>query len=127
MSSIETGDEGSVDGTRAPTEGPVLIHVWLVDREQEGVAVQQLQKMLAEVVSAPGFVSARLLESADRGSIAAVVEMQTVEDRQRLRQRPDVRETLDHLPGAINMVLSLYHQVDSFQASSASSGDTSHD
>jgi hypothetical protein len=46
------------------------------------------------------------------------VEMRSVEDRQRLEQLPDVRETLHHLHGTANMVirLRLYHEVGSFRA-----------
>jgi hypothetical protein len=52
-----------------------------------------------------------MLESADRSSIAAFVEMKSVEDRQRLEELAPVRETLDHLPGTVNVVLRLYHEV----------------
>jgi hypothetical protein len=55
-------------------------------------------------------------KSADRSSIAALVEMQSVEDRQRLEQLPAVRETLDYLPGTVNIVLKLYHEVAAYQA-----------
>jgi hypothetical protein len=64
----------------------------------------------------PGFVSARVLESADGSSIAAFVEMQTVEDRQRLEQLASVRDALDHLPGTVNVVLRLYHEVATYPA-----------
>ena len=92
-------------------ESPVLIHIWDVDPAQEGYAAQHLDKMFGEIAADPGFVSARVLESADRSSIAAFVEMQSVEDRQRLEQLAAVRETLDHLPGTVNVVLTLYHEV----------------
>ena len=97
------------DGVAA--ESPVLIHVWAVDPARQGVAVQSLGKMLGEVASDPGFVSARVLESADENSLAVLLEMRTVEDRQRLEQLPVVRETLDHLAGTVNVVLRLYRQV----------------
>jgi hypothetical protein len=92
-------------------ESPVLIHIWDVDPEKEGHAAQHLEKMFGEIAADPGFVSARVLESADGSSIAAFVEMQSVEDRQRLEQLAAVRETLDHLPGTVNVVLKLYHEV----------------
>jgi len=97
-------------------ESPVLIHVWEVDPSQEGVAVQHLEKMFGEIGTDPGFVSARVLESVDRNSIAAVVEMRSVEDRKRLEQLPEVRETLDHLRGTINIIIRLYHEVAAFHA-----------
>jgi len=61
-----------------------------------------------------GFVAARVLESGDRTSIAAIVEMRTAEDRQRVEQLPDVRETLHHLHGTANIVIRLYHEVAAF-------------
>lgn len=116
MSSTETRREPSEEGRHSPVEGPVLIHVWLVDPAQRELAVQHLRNMLGGIVSEPGFVSARMLQSVDGSSIAAAVEMRTVEDRQRLGQLPQVRETLDHLPGTINVMLRLYHQVEAYHA-----------
>jgi hypothetical protein len=97
-------------------ESHVLIHIWDVDPAQEGHAARHLDKMFGEMTAEPGFVSAKVLESADHASIAAFVEMQTVEDRQRLEQNPAVRETLDDLPGTVNVVLRLYHEVVSYKA-----------
>jgi hypothetical protein len=97
-------------------ESPLLVHIWAVDPANEGVAAQHLDKMFGEVATDPGFISARVLESADRASIAAFVEMRSVEDRQRLEQLPAVRETLDHLPGTVNVVLRLYHEVEAYHA-----------
>jgi hypothetical protein len=97
-------------------ESPTLVHIWHVDPANEGVAVEHLDKMFSELTADPGFVSAKVLESADRSSIAALVEMQSVEDRKRLEHLPAVRETLDHLPGAVNVVLRLYHEVLAYHA-----------
>jgi hypothetical protein len=97
-------------------ESPILIHIWDVDPTREGLAAQRLEKMFGEIAADPGFVSARVLESADRSSIAAFVEMQSVEDRQRLEHLAPVRETLDHLPGTVNVVLRLYHEVVTYHA-----------
>ena len=95
-------------------ESPVLIHVWVVDPAQQAVAVTNLGKMLGDVASDPAFVSARVLESADRTSLAVLLEMRTAADRQRLEQLPVVRETLDHLAGTVNVVLKLYRQVEAY-------------
>ena len=73
--------------------------------------------MFGQIATDPGFVSARVLESPDRTSLAAFVEMRTVEDRQRLEQLPDVRDTLHHQHGAANLVIRLYHQVDAYNGS----------
>jgi hypothetical protein len=97
-------------------ESPVLIHVWEVDPAEETAAVQRLDEMFGEIVKDPGFVSARVLESADRTSVAAIVEMRSVADRQCLEQLPDVRETLHHLHGTANMVIRLYHELGTYRA-----------
>jgi hypothetical protein len=97
-------------------ESPVLIHVWDVDPAQEGAATASLDVMFAQLVKDPGFVSARVLESADHESIAAVVEMRSVEDRRRIEQLPEIRQTLDHLHGTANIVIRLYHEVSAYHA-----------
>jgi hypothetical protein len=97
-------------------ESPVLVHVWEVDPAEEAAAVQRLNEMFAEVVKDPGFVSARVLETADQVSIAVIMEMRSAEDRRRLEQLPEVRETLHHLQGTANMVIRLYHEVGSYSA-----------
>ncbi len=99
------------------TEGPVLIHVWEVDPTEESSNVQRLDELFVrQIATDPGFVSARILVSDGRTSIAAVIEMRSVEDRQRIQQLPEVRETLDHLHGAANIVLRLYEQVKAYNA-----------
>jgi len=95
-------------------ESPVLIHVWDVDPAEEAAAVGRLEEMFAMLINDPGFVSARVLEGSDRTSIAAVVEMRSVEDRQRAEQLPEVREILDHLHGTANILIKLYHEVGSY-------------
>jgi hypothetical protein len=97
-------------------ESPLLVHIWDVDPAKQGVAAQHLDTMFGEVAADPGFLSARVLESADGSSIAAIVEMQSAEDRQRLEQLPAVRETLDHLPGTVNVVLRLYQEIAAYPA-----------
>jgi hypothetical protein len=92
-------------------ESPVLVHVWGVDPAEAAAAEGRLETMFGELTKDPGFVSARVLESTDRTSIAALVEMRTVEDRQRLERLPEVREVLDHLHGTANIVIRLYQQV----------------
>ncbi len=83
----------------------------------ESTAVQRLEELFAdEITTDPGFVSARILESDDRTSLAAVIEMRSVEDRRRIEQLPEVRDTLDHLHGAANLVLRLYRQVKTYGA-----------
>ena len=97
-------------------ESPLLVHVWEVDPAEEGVAVRRLDELFTGVITDPGFVSARVLESGDRTSVAAIIEMRSSEDRQRLEQVPEVRDTLDNLPGTANVVVRLYHETASYRA-----------
>jgi hypothetical protein len=97
-------------------ESPVLVHVWEVDPAEEGTAVQRLNEMFGEIAKDPGFVSARVLETPDQTSVAAIVEMRSPEQRQRLEQLPAVRETLHHLHGTANLVIRLYSEVASYGA-----------
>jgi hypothetical protein len=96
------------------SESPVLVHVWEIDPADEAVAVRHLEAMFDQIAKDPGFVSARVLASDDHTSIAAIVEMRSVDDRQRLEQLPDVRDTLHHLHGAANLVIRLYNEVGSY-------------
>ena len=98
------------------SESPVLIHVWEIDPAEEGAAVRRLDQMFSEIVKDPGFVSGRVLQTDDKTSIAAVVEMRSVEDRQRLEQSPNVRESLQHLHGAANLLIRLYTEVGAYRA-----------
>ena len=97
-------------------ESPVLVHVWEIDPAEEALGVRSLNEMFSEIVKDPGFVSGRVLETADQTSIAAIVEMRSMEDRQRLEQLPDVRETLHHLHGTANIVIRLYNEVGAYSA-----------
>ena len=97
-------------------ESPVLVHVWEVDPEEEAAARQRLDEMFGEIVKDPGFVSARVLQTADMTSIAAIVEMRSADDRQRIEQLPDVRETLHHLHGTANLLIRLYNEVGTYGA-----------
>ena len=97
-------------------EGPVLIHVWDIDPADDAAAIKRLEEMFGEIVSDPGFVSARVLESPEQTSIAAFIEFRTVEDRQRMEQLPNVRETLHHLHGTANIVIRLYHEVEAYHS-----------
>jgi hypothetical protein len=93
-------------------QSPVLLHIWSVEPEAEAALVEQLGEMLRHVSDDPGLVSARILASPDRRSVAALVEMRSAEDRERLEALPEVRETLNKLQeGAYNLIITLYHEV----------------
>ena len=97
------------------SEGPVLIHIWMVDPTQQAPAIDRLEDLFArQIATDPGFVSARILQSHDRDSIATVIEMRSAEDRRRIEQLPEVRDTLDHLHDAANLVVRLYDEVKSY-------------
>jgi len=97
-------------------ESALLVHVWEVDPGDEAAAIQSLDDMFGEISKDPGFVSAHVLETDDHASIAAIVEMRSAEDRQRLEQSGDVRERLDHLHGAANLIVRLYRETASYGA-----------
>jgi heme-degrading monooxygenase HmoA len=88
----------------------------LIDPEQEAAGIGRLDEMFAQIRTDPGFISARVLASEDRESVAAVVEMRSAEDHERIERLPEVRETLDRLQGAANLTARLYHQVKSYPA-----------
>jgi hypothetical protein len=93
-------------------QSPVLLHIWNVHPEAEATLVEQLGEMLRRVSDDPGLVSARILASPDGTSVAALVEMRSPEDRERLEQLPEVRETLHSVQdGAYNLMITLYHEV----------------
>jgi len=115
MSSMDVGSEGQA--ARGASEGPVLIHVWeVLDPSHEDLILERLDKMLSETVSQPGFVSARVLQSADGRSIAVALEMRTAEDRERLERLPWVSDTLNNLDETMNTILRLYHQIHEYRA-----------
>lgn len=97
-------------------ESPLLVHVWEIDPAEEAAAVGRLDELFGGVAKDPGFVSARVLQTDDRTSLAAIMEMRTSEDRQRLEQLPEVREVLDHLHGSVNVVVRLYRETASYRA-----------
>jgi hypothetical protein len=75
-----------------------IIDSWTVAPERRDEVVDVLSRLFRDVVvHQPGFVSARLMESANGNSILAQVRMSTVEDRQRVEQIPEIREGLRDL------------------------------
>lgn len=95
---------------------PVLLHVWMTHPEAADAHIQRLAQLFAAVAGEPGFVSARILQDSGRSSIAAIIEMRTVEDRRRLEELPVVHETLHGLEGSANLVARLYDDVAAFSA-----------
>jgi hypothetical protein len=104
----------------ASEESPILLHIWMVDPTDADQLVSSLSQMFGQVAKQPGFVSARVLESPDRASIAAVIEMRTVEDRRQLEELPEVRDTLHNLRGTANLVIRMYHVTLAFEQPTSS-------
>jgi heme-degrading monooxygenase HmoA len=96
------------------SEGVVLLHVWLIDPDQEAAGMARLEEMFSQLRTDPGFISATVLASQDQESVAAVIEMRSADDHERLEQLPEVRETLDRLHGAASLTARLYHQVKTY-------------
>jgi hypothetical protein len=95
-------------------QGPVLLHVWMVDPQTADSHIQRLAELFQGVSDQPGFVSARILEAPDRDSIAAIIEMRTAEDREQFERLPQVHEVLHRLGAAANLVVRLYDDVAAF-------------
>lgn len=88
-----------------------VIHVWDVEPPSEAAAVQSLLALYERVKDAQGFVNVRVLQSHDHNSIAVILEMASTEDRSRFLEIAEVRDTLEHLHGAINVVERRYDEV----------------
>ena len=102
------------DVAQGSIKGPVMLHVWRLEPQSADRHIRLLTELFAGIADQPGFVSARVLESPGRSSIAAIIELRTVEDRQRLERHPKVHEVLYQLRGAANFVAQLYHEVAEF-------------
>lgn len=91
-------------------EGPVLVHIWIVEPADEPDLVRRLTELLDRLPAVPGFVAARVLASLDHRSVGIVVEMDSVEARQRLESTPGVTEVLHGVRGA-SLLKRLFHTV----------------
>jgi heme-degrading monooxygenase HmoA len=92
-----------------------IIDSWTVAPERRDEIIDALSRLFRDVlVHQPGFVSARLLESTDGDSVLAQVRMSTVEDRQRVEQIPEIRETLRDLRRIATAHAQRYRLVESF-------------
>jgi hypothetical protein len=106
----------SAPGSPAPAQGSFLLHVWMAEPQSADRHIRVLTELFDMISGQPGFVSARILESAGRSSIAAVVETRTVEDRQRLEQLPQVHDALYQLRADASLVAQPYRDVAVFEA-----------
>ncbi|HEX5193398.1 MAG TPA: hypothetical protein VFW09_11390 [Solirubrobacteraceae bacterium] len=99
-----------------------MLHVWLVDPQNADRHLELLRGLFDAISDQPGFVSARILESPSRSSIAAIIEMRTREDRQRLERLPQVHHVLHQLHDAANLIARLYDRVAEFDARESAAG-----
>jgi hypothetical protein len=104
-----------------PAQGAFLLHVWMVDPESADHHIHLLTELFDRISEQPGFVSARILESAGRSSIAAIVQAGSVEDRQRLAELPQVHDVLYRLSADASLVAQPYRDIAAFDARSPAS------
>jgi hypothetical protein len=95
-------------------QSPLLLHIWSVHPEAQATLVKEIDEMFRRVREDPGFVSARLLASPDGKWVAALAEMRSPEDRQRLEALPEVRETLLNVHDAYNLIVTPYDEVGAY-------------
>lgn len=102
-----------------------LLDVWKVDPQCAGRHIQQLTTLVDEISDQPGFVSASILESADRSSIGAVVEASSVEARRDLEQLPQVQNVLDLLHAGVGVLPQSSHDVTACDGRGSDPSETS--
>jgi hypothetical protein len=79
-------------------DSPLLVDVWTVEEGRADQLSARISELLREVaIGRPGFVSADLYESVDRGVVMVSVRMQTVKQRQELMDSPEVHKAVREL------------------------------
>jgi hypothetical protein len=79
-------------------ETPILIDLWTVDPERRDELVARISEALqAIVVGRPGFVSAEIYESVDRGIVMSSIRMRTARERQELMDSPEAHRAMREL------------------------------
>ncbi len=101
-----------------PVGSPTLISAWTFDSSLRDEVMSVIVPLMRGVLpEQPGFVSSRLYESSDGGSVLIAVQMESVHDRQRLMEVPQVRKALRRLRGIAASHADLYQLVESIDAS----------
>jgi antibiotic biosynthesis monooxygenase (ABM) superfamily enzyme len=96
-------------------DSPILIDVWTVDPSRRDDLVRRISNALHEVMrEQPGFVSGQIYESVDGGVVMVSVRMQTVEERQRLTDSPEIHTLLRELRSIANSHARLYRLTEEF-------------
>jgi heme-degrading monooxygenase HmoA len=97
------------------SESPVLIDVWTVDPSREPELLQRILELTHGLLrDAPGFVSAQIYESVDRGAVMIRITMRTVEDRQALTDSAAVHSALRELRVIASNHARLFRLVEAF-------------
>ena len=100
-----------------PLGSPTLISSWTFDTSVRDEVMAVIVPLMRSVLPGqPGFVSSRLYESSDRGSVLIAVQMESVRDRQRAMEVPQVRTALRHLRRIADSHADLYELVESIDA-----------
>jgi hypothetical protein len=89
----------------------VLLHIWNVRPQAEATLVEQLAEMLRRVSDDPALVSARILASPDRRSVAALVEMRCSEIASASRSCSELASGWSSIPMNRTYVSQILHRV----------------
>lgn len=100
-----------------PAESPTLITSWRFDPAVREEVLAEIHSVVQGVVrKQAGFVSCRLYESSEGGAVLVAVQMQTVQDRQRLMEVPQVRAAMRKLRRLATSRADLYTLVEGIDA-----------
>lgn len=95
-------------------ESPTLITSWRFDPAVRDEVMAVVFAVVRGVVrEQPGFVSCRLYESSNGDAVLVAVQMQTVRDRQRLMEVPQVRTAMRSLRRMATSRADLYTLLES--------------
>jgi heme-degrading monooxygenase HmoA len=96
-------------------ESPILLDIWTVDPSRRDELIARITATVQTIaMRQPGFVSAQLYQSVDRGIVLLSVSMQTVKDRQHLMDSPETHAAMRELRTIANSHTHLFELVGSF-------------
>jgi heme-degrading monooxygenase HmoA len=79
-------------------ESPILLDIWSVDPSRRDELIAAITSTVQSVaMRQPGFVSAEMYQSVDRGIVLLSVSMRTVKDRQHLMDSPAAHTAMREL------------------------------
>lgn len=99
----------------APMDSPILIDVWTVDPSQRAPLAQAISDGVRTVmVGSPGFVSAQLYESTNGDAVMVMVQMRTIEERQKLMDSAEAHSLVRGLRAIAHSHMRLFRLVENF-------------